>query len=436
MSDPPKLPALRAWAITLVATATMAISYLDRQVLSVLAPTITDELDIDEESYGWLQSAFSLAYLVAAPFAGRLLELVGVRRGLLVAVLVWTLVSASHALVPGFHVLFAMRLALGLAESPSFPGSAAAIAKSLPPETRARGMGVLFTGSSFGAMVAPPLATAFSAALGGWRGAFVGVAIVGLLWVPLWLAVTGSRDVRELLGTGGAQAPSASREGGMKRSMLATLRHPAVLRACTLVLAVSPMFAFVLLWGAKYLVDVLDVDQHDVGSYLWLPPVLFDVGAVVFGVLASRYAAKHGTAKLPFAIVAVALAMALAIAALPRCSDPWHVAIVAGVAMAGGAGLFAILTADMITRVGAGLAATAGGLTAAAQSIAYVVANPLIGRGVDTFGTYDLVVAAIAVWMVPGALVWMATRRAGLPSLSAAESPLPEPALSDDDRER
>jgi MFS family permease len=61
----------RAWAVTAVATAAMTVSYLDRQVLAVLAPTITAALSISDETYGWLASAFSLAYLFSAPWAGR-----------------------------------------------------------------------------------------------------------------------------------------------------------------------------------------------------------------------------------------------------------------------------------------------------------------------------------------------------------------------------
>lgn len=388
--------------MTLVATATMAISYLDRQVLAALAPTVRADLAIDAEQYGWLASAFSIAYLVSTPLAGRALELVGVRRGMLGAVVVWTIVSAGHALVPSFAILFVARLALGVAESPSFPGSAGAIARTVPPTLRARALGILYTGSSFGAMVAPLLAPWMMTRFGGWRGAFLGVALVGLLWVPLWLAATGTPAVRALLD---ARTPPAER-----RSLLSTAMHPAVLRAGALVLALSPMFAFVLLWGAELLHGSFGVAQEDVGRYLWAPPLLFDVGAVTFGVLASRYAARHGADRSPTVIVIVSLAMALAVALVPVCSDPWQVTLVLGVAMAGGSGLFAILTADMIGRVGPGLAASAGGVTAAAQSLAYIVANPLIGRSVDALGSYDAVAIWIAVWMLPGSALWLATR--------------------------
>jgi MFS family permease len=114
----------------------MAVSYIDRQTLSVIAPTVQAQLGIDDVAYGWLVSAFSIAYLVGAPIAGRVIDRVGARRGLLVAVLVWSGVAALHTLVPGFGVLFGLRIALGIAESPSFPGAAQTIHRALPPKDR------------------------------------------------------------------------------------------------------------------------------------------------------------------------------------------------------------------------------------------------------------------------------------------------------------
>src|SRR5215470_5132635 len=129
------------WALALTSTLTMAVSYFDRQTLAVLAPTVTKALDISNASYGWLASAFSIAYLAGAPVAGRLIDFVGARRGLLGAVLTWSVIAGLHALAPGFGVLFGLRIALGLAESPSFPGAAQTVHRALPPEKRAPGGG-------------------------------------------------------------------------------------------------------------------------------------------------------------------------------------------------------------------------------------------------------------------------------------------------------
>lgn len=411
--ESPGLSRGRAWAVTMMATATMAISYLDRQVLAVLAPTVQRELELDDVEYGALQSAFSLSYLVAAPLAGWLLERVGVRRGMLFAVLSWSAVSALHAGMSSFAVLFALRIALGATEAPSFPGSAAAITRAQPPAARPRALGVLYTGSSLGAMIAPPLATALSASVWGWRGAFVGVAVCGLVWVPLWLAVTGHRDVKAAL----AVRPDAPRT-----SPWIALRHPAVLRASLLVAAASPIFAFVLLWSAKVLVEVHGVAEGDVGQYLPFAPLLFDLGAVGFGHFASVHARERSALSTPTAVALTAAALAASVVLLPFAHGPWSYVLGAGIALAGGGGLFAVLTADMVSRVGPHMAASAGGITAAVQSIMYVLANPAFGWMRRSYEGYAEIFVGLGVWLVPGVVGWILWRPAAPPAGREADS--------------
>ncbi len=395
-----------AWALALVATFTMAVSYVDRQTLAVLAPTVTESLGISEQGYGWLVSAFSLAYLVGAPFAGRFVDRVGARRGLLGAVTVWSAVAALHALVPGFGVLFALRIALGLAESPSFPGAAQTIHRALPPEDRARGFGVLFTGSSIGAMIAPPLATAVDARFG-FRVAFLVTAIAGLAWLPLWLRVAWAPAAREVLD-GPARRPD--RPTAPPLSALALARHPAILRAVLAIVASSPLIAFALNWSAKLLVRDHHLLQAQVGGYLWLPPLLFDVGAVAFGHVASRRASARGARRgdPDRALVAAAALLGLAILAVPYAHGPWGAMLAMGVAMGGGGALFALVTADLLARVPPTSVSAAGGLTAAAQSLAYVVATPLIGAAVQRTGGYTVVLLGLGAWLVPGTIAWLA----------------------------
>ncbi|MBL8715477.1 MAG: MFS transporter [Myxococcales bacterium] len=393
----PRLTRRRAWAIALVATFTMAISYVDRQTLSVLAPTVTAKLNIGEEAYGWLAAAFSLAYLIGAPVAGRAIDKVGARRGLLFAVLVWSVVAASHALVPGFLALFALRIALGFAEAPSFPGAAQTIHRVLPPADRARGFGVLFTGSSIGAMIAAPLSTVLEARFG-FRGAFVGVAMLGgLVWIPLWLFVTSGADARAVLD----RTEQETKEPAPP--IAEVLLHPAVLRGIVLVLASAPVMAFLLLWGAKFLVAQHHLVQKDVGRYLWMPPLLYDLGSVAFGDLAAR----RKSSDSPRALLFVAMLLTCSIGALGLPRTPWGTTLLCGVAMAGGGGLFAILTADMLARVPPSAVSLAGGLTAAAQSLAYIVANPLIGRSVQRTHTFAWATMSLAAWLVPGCLLWL-----------------------------
>jgi ACS family hexuronate transporter-like MFS transporter len=407
----------RAWALALTATFTMAVSYMDRQTLAVLAPVVTKSLGISDERYGWLIAAFSLAYLVGAPVAGRFIDHVGARRGLLGAVVAWSLIAALHALAPGFGSLFALRIALGLAESPSFPGAAQAVQRGLPPADRARGFGILFTGSSIGAMVAPPLST-FLEARYGFRVAFLGTAAVGLLWVPVWLAIAWHPAARAALDantTAAASATAAASDGSgeaaaaPRATMLDLLRHPGVLRGVAVVLASAPILSFTLNWTSKFLVSAHGLTQSDMGRFLWVPPVLMDIGAIGFGHFASQRARLRKNDGSPHRLLlALAALLTASGVVMPFAGGPWAAVIVAGAVMAGGGGLFALLTADMLSRVPPSAVSSAGGITAAAQSLAYIIASPIIGRTVERTGSYTAIVIALGLWVLPGCALWLA----------------------------
>lgn len=388
-----------AWALTIVATLTMAVSYIDRQALAALAPTVTKAFDISETQYGFLMSAFSMAYLVGAPIAGALVDRVGARRGLLGAVLVWSFVAALHALVPGFGALFFLRIALGLAEAPSFPGAAQTIQRALSPAERSRGFGVLFTGSSIGAMVAPQLAT-FLEKNWGFRVAFLGTAAAGLIWIPFWIAVAWKNPARALL-----DAPPD--QDKPKPSAIRIALHPAVLRGALAVIAVAPALGFVLNWGSKFLVSAHHLAQKDVGPFLALPPLLFDAGSVLFGHFASvrKRTRKDGAPDRP--LFALAAILTLVLTAAPFGRTPWESMIFAGIGMAGGGGMFALITADYLARVHPSAISAASGMGAAAQSMSYIVFAPLLGKLIDATGGYTIPFVTLGLWLIPGCLGWL-----------------------------
>jgi ACS family hexuronate transporter-like MFS transporter len=396
-----RIPRRVAWTVALVAAFTMTVSYVDRQTLAVLSPTVTAALGLSETQYGWLQSAFNIAYLVAVPLAGWWIGRIGARRGLAISVLTWSCVAALHAVVPGFAVLFALRIALGVAEGPSFPGAALTMYRVLPAADRARGYSLLFTGSSVGSMVAPLLVTWLLAA-GGWKIAFLGTAMFGLCWLPLWLAATRRADVREVMD-GNAIDAHGSDGGARYEDIWAALRRPATIRALIAVLAVAPTVGFGLAWSAKVLVATFAVDKADVGYYLWLPPLALDLGAIGFGDLLARY-------RTPRRLVCVAVLLAGCIALLPLTSGPWQASVVFALALAGGGGMNTLLTGDLLGKTAGDKVSTTAAVLTAGQSIALIAANPLMGWAADNTGGHQASAIGCALWLVPGVAAWLVWR--------------------------
>ncbi len=398
----PPLPRLTGWIIAVVATLAMTVSYVDRQALSHLAPTVRDALHLDHQQYGTVTGAFSLSYLIGAPLAGWLLDRIGARRGLAASIVIWSAVSALHALAPSFAVLILLRLALGAAEAPSFPGATQTVRRALPASDRSMGYSLIFTGSSLGAMIAAPLAIGLKVHFG-WRLAFVGTSLCGLLWLPLWLVATGG------------SRKAALEDAGVERSheesvpWREVLREPAILRAVVLVFAAAPALMFILTWYAQLLVEHFHQRQDDLWRYLWVPPLMLDLGAVGFGWLSSvrdrtTSDRERGRSRMDLVIVGSVLSASLAL--VPLVDRPVSAVVLGGASMMGGGALYVLATADMLRRVSPRIVSRASGCTAAAQSLAHILFAPAIGAVLDRAHTYAPVLVVLGLISAPGVVAW------------------------------
>lgn len=408
------------WPVAVAATLGMSVSYVDRQTLAAIAPAVREALRIDHTSFGWLVSAFSMAYLVFAPAAGVAVDRLGARRGFALAVVAWSLVAGAHAFAVSFATLFALRVLLGAAEAPSFPAAAQAIRRALPGARRPAAYGLLFTGSSLGAMIAAPLAVALEARYG-FRFAFVATALVGTAWLPLWGVTTrGDRLAPEPRATPDVavtayRGPPALASAGTRWRDVAT--SPAVLRALVAVVGSAPALMFVLNWTSQYLVEAWHLPRGAIGGYLVLPPLFFDVGAVGFGVLASRAGAVPGDGAAPprqGALFAVAAVLTAALALAPLAPSPLAAVALFAASACGGGGIYVLVTSDMLARVPVDRTSSAGGMTAAAQSLAHIVASPLVGLAIDRTHGYAGALVALGLAAVPTSLafvLWPGFRR-------------------------
>lgn len=388
----------RAWGITAAATAAMTLSYLDRQALSALAPTITADLKLTNTQYGWLGSAFSVAYLLAGPAAARMCDRLGAKRALLLGVLAWSAAAAAHSLAVGFVSFLALRLLLGAVEAPSLPAGAQTVQAVLAPADRARGMALLFAGMSVGSALAPPIAIGVAGLLG-WRASFIALALIALVWVPVW----------QLATRGGAlpHVPPAKRA-----DWKLVLRDPMMLRGLVGLAAIIPVSTFTLQWGAKFFA------AHHVGkaayaTYLLASGIAYDVGAVAFGDLASRRTKRVGSAAPHRLLLGLSTAFAAA-GVIGMAIGDTEAAIVAFliVCSVGRGGYTAIVNADTLARLPNEWIATGAALIASAQSAIILAINPLIGVSVDETGSYAPSLLAIAAFTVLPYAAWALWRAA------------------------
>ncbi len=178
----------RVWVPCLGMALCSWLAFVDRQVWAVLSPTILRDTGLTAREFADASSFFFLAYMIANPLWGSILDYVGLRIGMLMAVALWTGASMSHAWMSGFVGFAFARAVLGLGEGATFPGGLRTAVESLPANLRARGIATSFSGGTIGAIVTPlmvgPIALRF-----GWQAAFFFTGALGALWLMLWASI-------------------------------------------------------------------------------------------------------------------------------------------------------------------------------------------------------------------------------------------------------
>jgi ACS family hexuronate transporter-like MFS transporter len=173
------------WTICALLFFATAINYMDRQILGLLAPTLEHEIGWTETEYSHIVMAFQAAYALGLLIFGRIIDSWGTRAGYALAITIWSMAAAGHALartVLGFGVA---RVALGFGEAGNFPAAVKAVAEWFPQRERALATGLFNSGANVGAILTP-VAVPWLTAHFGWQGSFLALGAVGLAWIALW----------------------------------------------------------------------------------------------------------------------------------------------------------------------------------------------------------------------------------------------------------
>jgi ACS family hexuronate transporter-like MFS transporter len=178
------------WTICALLFFATTINYLDRQVLSLLQPTLAKEFNWTNSDYGTIVGVFSLAYAFSMLFAGRVVDYLGTKMGYTWSIVLWSIGAMLHAisnLIPGKLLGFSLgRTVLAAGESGNFPAAIKATAEYFPKRHRALATGIFNSGSNVGAILAP-IVVPWIASIYGWKWAFILIGALGFIWLIFWL---------------------------------------------------------------------------------------------------------------------------------------------------------------------------------------------------------------------------------------------------------
>ncbi len=271
------------WTILALLFAATTVNYIDRQVLGILAPTLTRELGWSEADYAAIVSWFSIAYALGLFFVGRLMDRIGVRRGYPLSIVVWSLAAMGHALVRTVTGFSAMRALLAVGESGNFPCALKTVAEWFPKRERAFAVGIFNAGSNVGVVVAALLVPWVALSLG-WRWAFVATGSFDLLWLIAWLLVYREPDRHpHLSGTELAYIRSDPVEPAGRVPWGRLLRYHQTWAYVVGKAMTDPVWLFYLFWLPKFLDTKWNVHLSGLALPLVVIYVAADVGSVAGG---------------------------------------------------------------------------------------------------------------------------------------------------------
>lgn len=406
---------LRRRRVIIVALLFLAtvISYLDRQALSVNAPIIRDQLGLSNVDYSRIVFSFLFAYTFMLAGSGWLMDRWGTRRGFAVSIVWWSIAGMLHATARtavGFSVF---RFFLGMGEAGSWPGATRAVAEWFPVRDRASAIGIFGSGTSVGAIVAPPLVV-FITLHWGWRATFLITGAMGFFWLIAWLAVYWPPSEHPRLSAQDRHTVTqeVSEVAGPQPSWWLLLRERKVWGAVLGRMGADPAWWFYVFWLPEYLVRARGYSLKQIGYFAWIPFLAADIGNVGGGFLSS-YLIRRGMSvdrARKSVLYAGALGMTAALPAVAVQDAAWNLALISLATLSFGAWATNMLTvaADIAPR---GAVGSVTGLSSMGAGVGGMIFTLATGWMVDHFGYRPVFITAGLLPLAAAAAVAFVIRR-------------------------
>jgi MFS transporter, ACS family, hexuronate transporter len=377
------------WRICALLFAATTLNYVDRQVLGVLAPDLTQKFGWSEVEYSRIVVAFQAAYAIGLVSAGALIDRLGTRIGYALAICIWSVAAMSHALAGSVAGFAAARFLLGLGEAGNFPAAIKTVAEWFPRRERAFATGIFNSGSNVGAILAP-LAVPIIAVTWGWQAAFLFTGVLSAVWLVTWLTVYRPPDQHPKLSASEiSYIRSDPDEPATRLPWAQLLRHRQAWAFVVAKFLTDPIWWFFLFWLPKFLNSEYGLTLTGLGPPLIAIYLLADVGSIGGGWLAGRFIRRGWSVNRARkgAMLICALAV-VPIVFASSAADLWVAVALIGLATAGHQGWSAnvfTLTSDMFPRHAVASVVGLGGL---AGAVGGMLISAFTGFLLEATGSY------------------------------------------------
>ncbi|MDO8545668.1 MAG: MFS transporter [Opitutaceae bacterium] len=401
-------PLRRRWLILALIFGAIVLNYVDRQILSILKPTLKREFGFDDRGYAVLVNVFTIGYATMYPVTGWLVDRFGARIVMLLGIIGWSAACIGAGLTRTLGQFTFFRGLLGLAEPTAFPAQLRVVTTWFPGTLRATANSVSVAGGTFGAVIAPPL-VAWLALTFNWHAAFVVPGILGLVIAVLWVMVYRDPPA-EILAQ--AAASTADAGSGVRFTWPQLWRTRTLWGILVIRFISDPVWYFCLFWLPGYLQENSGLTLKQIGLVGWIPFLAADIGGIASAAWSDRMV-KRGmqplrARKVMLTAVAVLAPVCVLTPHLPHPAATLAIfSVVAAVCLSWLFSLSVVIAETFPLRNAASVLGIAGGCGAAGA----VVFNTFVGDMFANFGPARVFAAMAVLHPTAALLLWTMTRR-------------------------
>lgn len=369
------------WIVVAMAFLATALSFLDRQILSITIIRIKDDFPVSDIDYGFINTAFLISYAVMFTGGGILIDRYGSRLGLAFSVGIWSVATMLHGFANNVFQFGIFRFFLGLGEGGAFPGAIKAVVEWVPKERQSLANGIAIGGSALGAVVAPPLCV-YLIHLTGWRGVFFVTGAIGAIWVIAWL----------LLKKPPLQHDSPQKRGAIPNPGISYPRFSDILKIkevwvfILIRFLLDPIFYFYMFWIPKYLNEVRGDSLDTIGQLFWIPFLALGVSNILGGLMSDKIFKRTGSLnyarKVIMGIAALLTMSALLVKLAP--SSEWAIFYISIAVFAHGLWITNYIT-SISDIFGKSITSTVIGLSGTAGALSALLVNPVMGLIISNY---------------------------------------------------
>ncbi|MEQ4625372.1 MFS transporter [Providencia manganoxydans] len=401
------------WYIILLVCFITIINYLDRTALGVAAPTIMETTGITKEQYSWIVSAFQFAYTIGQPIMGFFIDTIGLKLGFFICALIWGLATMGHALTGSWQGLAFMRGIMGFSEASVIPAGVKTASTWFPAKERGIATGVFNMGTSFGAMLAPPL-IAWAILFHSWEFAFIIAGILAIIAAFFWFFLyKDPKDAKRL-----SDEERSYIEDGQEKHLQSSKKESTSIKnilkqrnfwgiGISRFLA-DPAWGTINFWVPIFFVETLNFSLKEIAMFVWLPFLMADLGCLASGFVAKflndRGISLINSRRITFTIGAILMTT---IGLVSIVENPYIAVLLISI---GGfshqllSTVAATLSADLFKK---NEVATAVGMAGACAWTGQLIFNLFIGAFVGIIGFGPFFVALAVFDLIGAAVLWI-----------------------------